>query len=426
LAVIVKTIYLIITIKGYSVPGSDHLYYFNLGKEYLIYGLMNPFSISMPESGLVMVGPVQPLYNGLIMLLFGTSWIPIFIVNMLISSFIPGLIFLIGGTINYREIGFYAGFYSVFYKFFIGHAFFMSAGKDMLMTLLFTLSILIVLQIVTRNRKWTLGLGLLYAVMIHLDERFLMLLPVFIFSLFINNLKFKLTNYLNPVFFCGFVFILSLPWFIRNYIVHDKIVLLTPRLSGFIDPFLGQKNDIDILKGEMAAKTLSPTELDSISRGLKTTKEYYFAGRPKEIMEIPSGAIKKIKMGELPYRFNTFQRWMHSFRDFFWPINFNDRWSNLGFTFIPKQKKFSIVTNLIFYGFLLPFFMYFILKLKKTNIPIFLILGFFSAYSLTNILFMPFIDNRYRWPLDPIIILFAFIGISMLGRIKKDRVINNS
>ncbi|HEY5125073.1 MAG TPA: hypothetical protein VIK14_15175, partial [Ignavibacteria bacterium] len=386
LALIVKTIFLLITINGYNVPGSDHQYYFNLGKEYLTYGLMNPFSILMPESGLVMVGPVEPLYVGLITFFFGDSWTPVFLSNLIISSFIPGLIFIIGEILNYRGIGFYAGLYSVFYKFFIGNAFFMSAGKDMLMTLLFTLSILITLEIVIRNKKWTIGLALLYSIMIHLDERFLLLLPVFFFCLFLRNLKFKISNYSRPFLFCGFVFLLSLPWFVRNYIVHEKVILLTPRLSGYIDPLLGQKTEIDILKGEMAAKTLTPSELDSISRGLKTTKEYYFAGRPKETMEIPVGAIKKIKQGELPYRFNTFELLMHSFRDFFWPINLSDRWSNLGFTYIPKQKKFSIITNLIFYGSLLPFFMFFILKLKKTDTPVFLILGLFITYSLTNIL----------------------------------------
>jgi hypothetical protein len=413
-ALLVKTVYLIINLNGYIVPGSDHQYYFYLGKEYFTHGLMNSFSILMPDSGIVMVGPIQPLYNGLIIYLFGDNWIPIFVINMIISSFIPGMIFLIGEIIIHRGAGFYAGLYSAFFKFFIGNAFFMSAGKDMLMTILFTSSILLLLQIIIRSKKNLIWLALIYALMIHLDERFLLLSPLFFLSLFFKNLKFKVSNYLKPLIFCGIVLMLSIPWFVRNYVVHGKVVLLTPRLSGFVDPLLGQKTGIDIIKGEMSVKTFAPSEIDSISKGLKTKKEYYYAGRPKEIMEIPEGAINKIKRGEVPYRFNTLELWIHSFRDFFWPINFRDRWTNLGFTYIPKQKKFSLITNLLFYGFLLPFFIFFIFKIKKTDTSVLLILGFFITYTLTNILFMPFIDNRYRFPLDPIIILFAFIGISRL------------
>lgn len=399
-----------------NVLGSDSLYYYSLGKEYYKYGLGNAFSVVEPSAGITVVGPVQPLICGFINLIFGDTWLPIFILNILISSLIPGLVFYLGILINEKNAGLLAGLWSIFFKFFVSGI--PSSGKDLNMTLLFLLIVILLVKILKYEKKQIIWLVFTYAVAIHLDERFLILFPVLFAFLFINKNKLSLLNWKNPSIFLFMVLLLSTPWIIRNYYVHNKIVILTPRLSAFVDPILGQKKTIGDVREEDKIYFLSKTQIDAVISGAKTNYEYYYWGRPKETMPIPTGAIDKIKRGELPYRFTNLQKWLNSFIDYFWPIYFKDKWGGNGYIYFPKQRLFTIITTIIQYAVLLPFLIFGCSYLIKKDLVIFnLFASLIIIYAGINILLLPVIDFRYRFPLDPIVILLAFIGISKICKL---------
>jgi hypothetical protein len=374
-----------------------------------------------PGLGLIMVGPIEPLYLMSILFVFPNNLLFLFIVNALVSSFIGVFVFRIGNLIGYRRAGWYAGLYIGVYKFFIGNGFFISAGKDMLMTLAMLVCVYTFLKwLKSGSSLWKHILAL--SVAIHLDERFLSIVIVVGLILMIRAVKKRSTwmNFLTWVL--GMIF-LSVPWLVRNYYAHEKIVLLSPRISQFIDPLIGQKTDINILDGESNAKSFTEAELDSIASGTMTTKTYVYSGRTAETMIIPEPLIEEVKSGNRPVKFGYAQQVQHAARDYFIPIYWKREWTNLGYTLVLPQNKSVWISTILSYLWLLPFGLYgmWIVLKERTNIWMSIsIIAFYWSYALLNILFMPFIDNRYRWPIDGIMILLSFIALeTLISKMKK-------
>jgi hypothetical protein len=423
LALMVKLVYLILFgfQSGDFNLSLDSQYYVDIAKEYLSIGMWSAYSIN-PALGMIMIGPIEPIYLMCIFTIFPDNLIFLFVINAILASFIGVFIFLIADLIGFRKAGWYAGLYIGFYKFFIGNGFFISAGKDMLMTLLMAISLYsLIFWLINRRSIWKLIVSL--SIAIHLDERFLSVTLVVGIILLLRSFAIKKERAVFFIWMIG-MFLLSIPWLVRNFYAHNKIVLLSPRISQFIDPLLGQNTDIDILEGESNAKSFSELELDSITQGLMTSKTYVYSGRTPETMIIPESLIEEVKRGNRPVRFSYFTQISHAARDYFLPIYWKREWTNLGFTLVLPQKKSVWITTILGYVWLLPlgFYGMFLLIQKKINRWLVIgILGFYWSYAMLNILLMPFIDNRYRWPLDGILILMAFIALQKI--ISKWRIV---
>jgi hypothetical protein len=209
------------------------------------------------------------------------------------------------------------------------------------------------------------------------------------------------------------------PWLVRNYYAHGRIVFLSPRISQYIDPLLNQRTDIDILKGESDAKSFTEAELDSIAAGKMLTKTYVYSGRTPETMEIPLELMEEVKNGNRPHAFSYSEQVQHAARDYFFPIFWKREWSNLGYTLLLPQKKSVWVSTILEYLWVLPFSilgLYFLFKDYSNNGLSWIWLGILFLYAGINIFFMPFIDNRYRWPIDPLLIFLAFFAIERVWK----------
>ncbi len=163
--------------KGIEIS-SDNRYYFNLGKEFFEHGITNAYSKSMPDAGLIYVGPLEPLIIGLLIKLFGASWLPIRIFNLLVFSFIPLFIFKISIILKQRLPGLLSALAIIVYIPLLRST--LQAGKDLYMVLFLVIFVFLLLKLFENpnNILSYINLGVCLALAIHLDERFVILIPL--------------------------------------------------------------------------------------------------------------------------------------------------------------------------------------------------------------------------------------------------------
>lgn len=198
---------------------------------------------------------------------------------------------------------------------------------------------------------------------------------------------------------------------IRNYIVYDKIVLLTIRLSPFIDPILGQP-EFKNLGNYSSLFVVNEAQIDSIKAGTKVVYYGNYLQRPTEILPIHSSAIEAIKNNNIPHKFSKTERLFNSFREFYLPLTLKGHWSGIGYTYMPKYTIKGIIREILQYYIFLPFFFIgLVILYKRSRLQTILLLSVIIFYSGLCIIAVDFTLSRYRLPLDPIINLIAMIGL---------------
>ncbi len=396
--------------KGIEIS-SDNRYYFNLGKEFFEHGITNAYSKSMPDAGLIYVGPLEPLIIGLLIKLFGASWLPIRIFNLLVFSFIPLFIFKISIILKQRLPGLLSALAIIVYIPLLRST--LQAGKDLYMVLFLVIFVFLLLKLFENpnNILSYINLGVCLALAIHLDERFVILIPL-LFIIYIYILTKKIPKILPKTIYSIFIiFLISAPWMIRNYIVYNKIVLLTIRLSPFIDPILGQP-EFKNLGNYSSLFVVNEAQIDSIKAGTKVVYYGNYLQRPTEILPIHSSAIEAIKNNNIPHKFSKTERLFNSFREFYLPLTLKGHWSGIGYTYRPKYTIKGIIREILQYYIFLPFFFIgLVILYKRSRLQTILLLSVIIFYSGLCIIAVDFTLSRYRLPLDPIINLMAMIGL---------------
>ena len=334
--------------------------------------------------------------------IFGQNWPAVFIYTAVISSFIPVFVYLIAKRIYDKRIAVLAAFWSILYILFLKYT--LTAGKDLWMTLLLlTCTYLIVRQIEKEGHGIQIVmLSITYAMLIHLDERFLIIGPVFFaFLLFLRgkNLKAKLEK---SFLFVGMVFVLMIPWLMRNYHVHDKIVLISLRTAKYTDKLFGY-DQVENFPSHERRWYISTSDIEAIKdNNVTSTIEN----------ELDEQQVDAIKNGVLPHKFNYFETCLASFINFWEPIDISYGYYHTGYRF---DGKWSLKHNLsvaIFYGVMLVFsILGFPLLFKKQKHLTLLILIVIVSYSFLHIFVIPFTTYRYRIPLDPYIIIAGCYGL---------------
>ena len=138
-----------------------------------------------------------------------------------------------------------------------------------------------------------------------------------------------------------------------------------------------------------------------------------------KIVKSTGSRIKGIKrgilLGYIPHKFNTLERYWAEFKEFWRPVRFTAGYVGSGFRF--EGPSWSLAHNLslgVTYGLLLPFFLigsFFIIKYKNKYGIFFLIL--ISTHTFLHVVLM-WVRNRYRIPIDALVILIAFYGLYSL------------
>jgi len=370
--------------------------------------------------------PLYPLFIAFIYSLFGIkNYLAVYIAQSLLSIVLCYLIYIfIRKAFNKFSaiIGFLiAGIYT-FYIFFTAYL----IRETLVFTLLFA-SFYFLFSSVTCENKYNKRYLFITAVFLTLlfftDARYLFFLP-FLFIIFFvyKNLKESIKSY---SLLLAMIFLFLIPWNVRNYIVYDSVVFMTPRLldlrpqkehSRFVNRFFFDKitqptsyyPSEDFLTVNFDYPKQS--ERDSIKEGFN----------PKNRLEYEINMVKSDI-----YADSTFWGMKRYWLNEFWkPFSF--KWSYFPFPSAYPNHPYSMghnITSILCYGLLLPFSLigvFFLIK-RKQKILIFLLIPVI-VQTILHLLTLGI--ERYRNPIDVFIIILGSVGINYV--LIKLRIIKNN
>jgi len=388
--------------------------------DYISYGKqINEQGIWLEDTGKLKdarIGPGFPLIIAALFRIFGENYYAIFILNALISSLIPLVIYFLGKQVFSRKTALLSALWGVIY---ILHIHYVNAVlKEIWLAFLLPLLIyLFILEVKKDKINWlSLLLSVLYAFLIHMDERYFTYFPVFAISFFVLDNDYWGKRLKKAALFVIIVLILMIPWLVRNYQIYGRIVILTERTTRFTDKIFGYKEEVEERKREKA-------ELTSY---LKAKRDSILLGKEVD-EEIKGNWIRKMKKAiakrDVPHEFNTAERWWAELKEFWRPIRLRGSYVGNGLRYEPPYTLKHNLGEGLTYGILLPFFLigcYFVIK-RKNKYGIFFIVIIFAQTFIHVVL--AHVRNRYRIPVDSLIILISFYGITkLINKIKKDKV----
>lgn len=401
---------LTLVLKGYysnvMSDFSDDLAYMNLAQNMIQQGL---FVTDLQQLGIYssIVGPAIGWLLYLPALIGGGDWLPVFIMVAAATSFIPVLVYLNGlEYFNYRTAvaaSLWAMIYIAFYKNIA------SAGKDLWMTL----GMLLFLWYYGRHlfnkpeikvKKLVIA-GAIYGFLILLDERFLVLSPVFFLFIILNSKRKSFANSTKQALvFTGIVILMLVPWTIRNYMVYERFILVSVRTAPITEKIFGLPH-VEYFLIDDNAWYVSPEVLDSVQRGLKGPET-----QTGEYLGVQQ--VEAIRLGILPQKFSTAEFMFSNFIEFWQPLDIWYSYKQFGYRFDGKWSLGHNLSILVSYGILIPFMILGLIKLlrhEKGKGVFFCTIIF--VYMIFHITMIPFTEYRYRMPLDGILILLAFYSL---------------
>ncbi len=378
---------------------SDDWAYIKFAEEMLKQGVFVPdiSGLTKTQSGIT---PFFPFLIYLSYKLFGFNSLPLIVMNTFLSSSITVLIYYIGLYAFNNTVGLLSSIWSVIYVNSIRWV--PSLLKEDLLQFLFAVFVFMILYYLVKESSYKslLILSLSFVLLIHTDERYLIYFILFVPIIFLNNKLNQKQKVLSFIYVSILIFIFMLPWLIRNYEVYHRPVILSERTALFTDKFLGHRND-NYFSQEIQ---LSNETLDSIVKGM-----------PVHDMTLYNLINRGISYGSYPRKYSAFEKLYIDFKELWRPFRFSNMWVSEGYR---PEGKWSLVHNLSLiatYGLLLPFFIigiyYCLRSIKLSSIILISIITIHTVIHITVLLS----QNRYRIPIDIIIIAIAFYGIFKLS-----------
>ncbi len=391
----------------FNFPLPDRMLYYELAQEIInqgkvFYDLSNWYYES--------VGPFLPWLNALTMAVFGVSYLPLYIVSAIASSFITFFTYKTARLFLDKKVSFLIGTWSLFYFFYFFFA--PTPGKDILMALFLILLVYLFSKLFINNQfnyKRYLLFILVFVFSFHHDERFFMFTPLFFaFILFYETKGFKHLNVKKSFLFGFLVLLLMIPWTIRNYQKHDKFVLISTRTQMITDKVFGYEDNYQgaDFMDPYGSYYIHDYQIDSVIQGLKKVTDggYKISEKQRLFME----------EGNLPHLFTPTEKFWVNTKEFLRPFQIGGEYQKTGYFYYEKSLKHNI-TSFLFYGIMLIFSMpgfYFLYKKHKAYFILFSTIIVY--YTLIHTFFVPWTTWRYRLPLDAIFIIVGCFGICKL------------
>lgn len=377
----------------------DDWVYDNIAREMLRQGVWLS-DISHFDWREVAIGPVFPLIIFICYKFFGVNYLFPMIANAIASAILTVVIYSIAKLVFDKKIAFASAIWSLFYVYYI--RWIPSLLKENWVQLFFALSILFLFKSILQKHyfRYLILLSLVYTLLIHTDERYLIFAPILFLGILLLDKYYNESTSIGTGFKKVFVFTLlvclfSLPWFIRNYSVYHKPVLLTQRTAFVVDRIFGfpptynYSQEIEV----------SDATVDSVIKGY----EIYDKTIEKELKRV-------MKYGIYPRRFSFIEKVMSSFKEFWIAFRIKPSFTIEGFR---AQEPWSLKHNLsviLSYGILLPFMLIgFFIGLREKNKLLWFLFIVICLQTLIH-LFIVLSNYRYRTPIDFIVIIVAFYG----------------
>jgi 4-amino-4-deoxy-L-arabinose transferase-like glycosyltransferase len=364
----------------------DDLYYLSMGEQ-IASGNWQPISDGKPQ---MIVGPVIPLLVAAFILLFSDPIVPFFIFNALVTSFTVVLLFYIGKELFNEPVGWLLCIWGIL---FADHfKYLLHVLKEpllyLLVPLVFWLFVKSVKKPASKNLLFLTALS--YAFLIHTDERFLVYFPVFILGFLLTKpLKFR--GFIkSATLFSIFTILLMLPWGIRNYVVFDQVVIISPRTTVFTSKLWGE--NLEATSSHFADENSRMILNESrMQRALEFGKTHGITPREQGIKEARLKAL--INFWQPTYFQPTFIQ--YGYRIQLWSLQHN-------------------MSGLLFYGIFLPFYFIGLFFLFKRRNPIGLFVAFIPIIHSLLHAYMVWPLERYRSPVTFIVVMVGIWSLIIL------------
>jgi 4-amino-4-deoxy-L-arabinose transferase-like glycosyltransferase len=224
----------------------------------------------------------------------------------------------------------------------------------------------------TRRVRDAVAAGLWYVVLVHVDARFLFHAPFVLLFLLVASGGWKrglsTAVVLFAVFGAGMV-----PWQVRNYSVYDRIVLVNTRTLVLEAPWRDYSDTAPVegLEADPPDTREGVRRLHGVREAVYNFAEFYRVFRVR---------------GEVRNNSNTWERPWSAFHN----------WSSI-----------------LGYGVLMPFFILgFWLVLTKRMTPAYVLAAPVLAHTILHL--VKWGRDRYRMPIDPVLIIVAFFAMVWL------------
>ena len=327
----------------------------------------------------MIIGPGIPLIVAASKLLFGDPIWPILVLNCLISALLVFVLYKLGETIINKKAGMLLAFWSIF-NFSLIRTNYQILKEPFLITIVPLITLLVVYISKNRNVLWyTVASSLLFSVLIHIDERFLVYLPIVVVSILISKRVPKRAIY--ALIWIVILLISMIPWTIRNYKQFNELVILTPRTTSFTSKVWGTNWGQNHFEDDSRKERLIKYRIQSFKEAAEEAKV-----EPRE--------------------YGKYEKYLMAFYHYWKPVYLKTSFIQYGF----RPVKWSIshnISGLIFYGIFLPFYLIGIIValLRKNYLIIFLSLMPIYHSLFHTVMVWPL--ERYRLPMNFLIVLVA-------------------
>ncbi len=386
LALIIRSVYVIVIYRNSGTSNWSDDWYYSLLGEQLASGDWAPHA----ENELYMrVAPWIPLLLAFFNKLFGSSFIPFFIYNILLSSLLIPVLYYLGREISGKTVGKILAIWACLNVEFFRYT--PHLLKEPTIYFLMPLIILLIIKQIKKENYYIIILAaFLFSVLIHTDERFIFYLPIFPLILFFGH-PFNFKKSIKGTFaWIAVVFLLMVPWGIRNYKTYGQVVIISHRTTAFTSMIWG--------------KDLSGMKFVSSDEDIENQYKSY------------SEAVVNVKSSKKSNSFNLYSKTLINI----WrPAYFKTRVVKYSWWDKPRLQKWSLKHNLLsllFYGIYLPFFLIGIIisALEKNYLVFFLSLLPVIHSILHAYMVMP--EERYRYPFVFLIVLVGVWTITEIIR----------
>lgn len=372
--------------------------------------IFNPENITqdysdLPRDGSDVIAPGWPIIVA-ILLKLSHSYTSIIIFNAIIGSLLTYLVYKLAFMCtNNNKISLFAALWQALYILHIRISY--RVLKEPFVSLLILLIVLVAISNFKRVNLKALLLAFLITYLIHTDERYLVAIPFIFLGLWFVYHK----SSLKLVIISSILIILiSVPWYIRNYNYYGRPVLITIRTNVITDKIFGYKTPYDpAIHYDIK---LSKAEWDSLYNG-------------QNISSIPLSMQEDIResisMGLKPRNFNMIEKIYYNTAALWRIANFHPtllypRYVRFG----PSSIKHNLITIFQF-GLLIPFFLIgsYIGFRNKNSIIILSLMIIIANWFIHAVL--TYAIERYRLPIDPLIIIVSFYGLNHLYLAYKEK-----
>ncbi len=326
----------------------------------------------------VIMGPVIPLLVAMAKSITGDPVWPLLALNCLIGALLTLVLFHLGKRLASDAVGYILAGWSVLNLALI--KFSSQILKEPLVILLVPLTILGFVNILQRRQMLVNVLlsVLSFSLLIHTDERFFVYTPLYILllpAILPRKIKF---NY--SALGVGLLLLTMVPWTVRNYIKFNELVIISPRTTAVTSKLWGTD-----LTGLFTSERINSRHVEA-----------------RQARALEAGQ----KNGVRPRQYGQFEKYWKAFAHYWKPAYFNLTYIQYGF----RPIKWSLphnITGLLFFGIFLPFYLVgLIYSLIKRNWPIAISGMLPLLHSLLHTI-MVWPLERYRLPLDSLVVLVA-------------------